>query len=197
MSLAICSIAYRGIRSDAMKHIVTEAQFWCDDIGTEATWESCGDRSRLALERALQRLADEHGENMEDWRWGHASVAVMAHQPFDQVPLLRRLFSLVATKSGDSSSPDVAHYDAHAPFGVIAAASMRMIVDWSDPTLLRINRLHRPVRPPLSPLHHADMTRLWAEGRYAEIRMDAGSPQLGEQNRLLLSPKEPTLNAGG
>ena len=130
--------AYAGVRAEAMAHIVEAAPHWCDDRTTAAVRESCVDRAAVALGRAVAALRREQGDDWRGWRRPAAAGARLAHRPFDGVPVLGDFFGATVAKDGDPSTLDVAHRAEAPPHRVVAAASMRMIVDWSRPETLEM-----------------------------------------------------------
>ena len=189
-------LAYRGIRSDAMRHVIGEARAWCDDITTGERRETCADMAADAFRSALDNLGTSFGEDHQDWRWEDAAPVVIAHQPMGQIPVIGRLFDIVTSKGGDASSPDVAHHDGSSPFATISAASMRMVVDWSEPDRLRIVASTGQSGHPAS-AHYADMTRLWSEGEHISLDLGSGLASQGVRRELRLVPKAHGNDIGG
>jgi penicillin amidase len=74
---------------------------WCDDRATPAA-ESCAMQTGAAMTRALDELANRHGDDVAAWRWSDAHVARSEHRPFSRVPVLHRLFELRAPVGGDT-----------------------------------------------------------------------------------------------
>ena len=178
--------AFDGIRPNTMYRIVHLSPQWCDDIGTTERVETCADSATVALERAYHSLTLRFGGNVDSWSWGAAQPVVMEHIPFSQIALIRRLFSIETTKSGDSSSPDVAHYRVNEPFTITAAASMRMLVDWSKPAQMRMISATGQSGHPLSG-HHHDMTDFWRNGRLVTLDFPHTPSSKGRHLQLAIS----------
>jgi penicillin amidase len=181
--------AYRGVRSDFMRHVLTEATGWCDDVATPVP-ETCAQQSARAFRVALQALAQRYGPDWRAWRWGAAHPAVMAHQPFDESGILRTLFSLALPVGGDSSTINVAHPGIardEPPFGAVHAATYRAIYDLADPDGSRWIAATGQSGHPLSP-HYRDLARLWRDGHYTAMTMRAVHFQANAVGTLTLRP---------
>jgi penicillin amidase len=176
---------YRGIRSDAMRHIIESAPAWCDDRGSAGVVESCADMADAALATALDRLDRRYGGRWRQWRWGAASRVHMAHQPLDAVWGLRRLFSLAAEGGGDAGTVDVARYAAAAPYTTVAAASLRLVADLAEPATLHAILPSGQSGHPLS-RHFADQKEMWRHGRLHPMHIADGARE--ERHILRLSP---------
>lgn len=178
--------AFQGIRSAAMRHILEQAPGWCDDITTPDLTESCGDMATAALTGALGELRAAYGADWRDWRWGEASRARLAHRPLDAVPGIDRLFSIfTGTGGGDAGTVHVARYAATAPYGSVAAASLRMVTDLAQPGTLYAVLPTGQSGHPLSP-HYNDQTGRWRNGKLHALEI----AQPGDQSRseLMLRP---------
>ena len=160
--------AYRGLRTEAMRHIIENAPIWCDDTTIPETVQSCVDMAERAFRTALAELRDEHGEAWREWRWGEASRVHMAHRPMDAIFGLRRLFSLETPGGGDGSTVDVARYLPHAPYTTVMAASLRIVADLAEPfsfdAILPAGQSGHPLSR-----HYRDQTALWHEGRLHRV----------------------------
>ena len=161
---------YRGIRARAMRHILGRAPEWCDDVRTSGRIETCDDMAALALESALLELRAAFGREWRSWRWGTASRVEMAHRPFGGVPGLGRLFSIGTDGGGDAGSVDVARYAADAPYATIAAASLRVVADLTEPGTLHAILPTGQSGHPLSP-HFSDQTESWRRGELHVLKM--------------------------
>jgi penicillin G amidase len=160
--------AYQGIRTDAMRHILTHAPEWCNDVRTTERVETCTEMATLAFDTALAELEAEHGSDWRRWRWGEASRVHMAHRPLDAIWGLRRLFSLGAPGGGDAGTVDVARYAASDPYTTVMAASLRIVADLAEPAILHAILPAGQSGHPLSP-HFSDQTAAWREGRLHRI----------------------------
>ncbi|MCB2017894.1 MAG: penicillin acylase family protein [Hydrogenophaga sp.] len=101
---------------------------WCGPTGCEAA-------SAAALDRALDRILAEQGEDVTRWRWGTAHPAISVHRPFGNVKSLAPLFNVRRETGGDPFTINVGQYHpdkADAPFANRHAASLRAIYDLAD-----------------------------------------------------------------
>lgn len=145
---------------------------WCDDPKTEQQ-ETCADASNAALDKALEQLSKQFGNNPRNWSWGNAHIAVSEHRPLSKVPLLGSLFNLSQPFPGDSFSINVGRLElmrAENPYETKQAPSLRTIYDLSDlEKSLFIyqsgqsgwvqNKLYR------------NMSSLWAKNEYLPLQM--------------------------
>lgn len=107
---------------------------WCDDPKT-SIFESCADASNAAMDKALEQLSNQFGNNPKNWLWGNAHTAVSEHRPLSKVPLLGSLFNLSQPFPGDSFSINVGRLEllkADNPFETKQAPSLRAIYDLSN-----------------------------------------------------------------
>lgn len=182
----------RGRRSDSLRWILSNAANRCDDKTTVDIAETCEDIAARALDDAMQSLIAQYGDDWRSWRWGDAAPVIMAHQPFSNVPWLRRFFEIRTEKGGDPSSPNVASHATSDPFATIAAASMRMLVDWASPDEAAFTNASGQSGHPLS-RHWDDLTSLWRDGRYLSLVVPGTQPAGHRANRaeatLLLTPE--------
>ena len=98
------------------------SQGWCDRRGAGAA-DSCKEVAAQALETALADSRPDTALTGASWRWGDAHPALLAHRPFEQVPLLRDWFSRLVPVGGDGAtvnvaSPGLARPDV--PFGCVS-----------------------------------------------------------------------------
>jgi penicillin amidase len=145
---------------------------WCNDPQTEQV-ENCADASNAALDKALEQLSTQFGNNPKNWLWGNAHIAVSEHRPLSKVPLLGSLFNLAQPFPGDSFSINVGRLEllrTENPFETKQAASLRTLYDLSDlEQSLFIyqagqsgwvqNKLYR------------NMSTLWARNEYLPLQM--------------------------
>jgi penicillin G amidase len=162
---------------------------WCDDQGTQVA-ETCPAQTARALDDALAELGKAYGHaDVTRWRWDALHHAVNAHRPFDNVPVLRRLFSLRVPRGGASSTVDVAHptLRGERPYDAELAASYRAVYDLSD---LDASLYVIPTGQsgnPLSPFY-ADQMPLWAQNSYFTIPTAPAEVAKIAQYKLSLRP---------
>ncbi|WP_269460290.1 penicillin acylase family protein [Polynucleobacter necessarius] len=83
----------RNYRAPLLLQIKNPNSPWCDDPKTQAV-ESCQDSSNKALDKALDYLSKEYGNDPNTWAWGKAHIAILEHRPFSKVPLIGGLFNI-------------------------------------------------------------------------------------------------------
>ena len=162
---------YRN-RAPFLVRVLSRSQGWCDRRGAGAA-DSCKEVAAQALETALAALSARYGSDWRSWRWGDAHPALLAHRPFEQVPLLRDWFSRLVPVGGDGTtvnvaSPGLARPDV--PFAAFHAAGFRAIYDLAAPDRSRWVVATGQSGHPLSP-YYVDQAQLWREGRYLTMSM--------------------------
>lgn len=117
-----------------LKNIVNDPDtVWCDNVLTTPK-ETCVDAASMALDNALDSLEESLGKNMNKWQWGNIHHTQYPHNPFSEVPALRRFFHRDIANGGDGYTVDVAPpgYKEEDPFSQYHVASYRQVVDMSD-----------------------------------------------------------------
>ncbi len=124
----------RNYRVPLLNQLKNPNSPWCDDPKTELV-ESCQDSSNKALDKALEYLSKEYGNDPSSWAWGKAHIATSEHRPFSKVPLLSSLFNIKTPFPGDSFSVNVGRLEllrSKNPYETLQAPSLRTIYDLSD-----------------------------------------------------------------
>lgn len=93
----------RNYRAPLLNQVQNPNSPWCDNSKTERV-ESCQESTNLALDKALDYLSKEYGNDPQNWAWGKAHIAISEHRPFSKVPLLGGFFNIKAPFPGDSFS---------------------------------------------------------------------------------------------
>ena len=186
--------AWAEIRDKAgfLRRVLAGSTTWCDRQGT-AEVESCTGITAAALDAAMTNLSGRYGPDWRRWRWSDAHPALLAHRPFDQVPMLRGWFSRLVAVGGDATtinvaSPGVARPEF--PFAAVHAAGYRAIYDLAQPDRSRWIVSTGQSGQPLSP-YYVDQASLWAEGRYLTMSMDRRDFSSGGVGTLSLRPAGP------
>ena len=106
---------------------------WCDNILTTPK-ETCIDAASMALDDALDLLETDFGKNMDKWEWGKIHRTQYPHNPFSEVPALRRFFHREIANGGDTYTIDVAppSYKEDTLFSQYHVVSYRQVVDVSE-----------------------------------------------------------------
>ena len=142
---------------------------WWDDRRTPDVVETRDEMIRRALVEARLRLTREQGKDPSLWTWGHAHTLSLQAVPTGQVSATAPLHGLLnagpVELPGGPAAVDALGYDASSgTFEVVAAPSMRMVVDLADPDRSRwVNQTGQSAHPG-SP-HYTDQLDAWATGR--------------------------------
>ncbi len=155
---------YWGLRPEVMEAVLTERPDWCDDAKRPGT-ETCAGRLAQSLAAALAELRLAYGDDIGEWRWGRAHVAVFANPVFSHIPMLRdRLDPAIATGgAGDTvdHAPSLLRNDRN-PFEQTFGASLRIITDLAAPRDSRMIIAPGQSGNPFSG-HFADLLRRWRD----------------------------------
>jgi penicillin G amidase len=162
----------RNYRGPLIRQVQNPSSPWCDDPKTEAV-ESCQQSSNNALDKALEYLSKEYGNDPASWAWGKAHIAISEHRPFSKVPLLGILFNIKTPFPGDSFSINVGRLElmqSKNPYETLQAPSLRTIYDLSDlEKSLFVYQTGQSgwVQSKL----YRNMNSLWANNEYLPLRM--------------------------
>lgn len=147
-----------------------------DDAKAAASWcapLSCAEQSSRALERSLDRIAAQQGNDPVAWRWGPWHSALSAHRPLGNVAALAGFFDIAVPTGGDNWTVNIGQYwanDLRVPFANRHAASMRAIYDLAD--LEKSQFIYQTGQSGLvfSP-RYRDMKDQWAAVQYRPLRL--------------------------
>ncbi|MDE2184456.1 MAG: penicillin acylase family protein [Alphaproteobacteria bacterium] len=161
---------------------------WCDDIRTVAV-ETCATEIRLALVDALTELGNDYGSDMARWRWGRAHHAIFAHQPFDQIPLLKDIFDREVETSGGAFTIRRGdfRYSDERPYAATHGSGYRAIYDLAHPDN-SIFVITTGESGNVFSHYYTDMIALWAGGEYVRIPTDRGEINKASKYLLTLYP---------
>lgn len=135
----------------------------------------CDEAVASAFDRALDGIAATEGDDVDDWRWGDAHRAPMAHPFLSRLPVLNRLFDIgIATDGGFYTINRGASRieDPNHPFADDHGAGYRAVYDLSDLDNSQFMIATGQSGNPLSP-HYGDLVTPWRDGAHFAI---AGSP---------------------
>jgi penicillin G amidase len=146
------------------------ASAWCAPL-------TCAEQSSRALERTLDRIAAQQGNDPQAWRWGPWHAALSAHRPLGNVAALAGFFDVAVPTGGDSWTVNVGQYwanDPRVPFANRHAASLRAIYDLAD--LEKSQFIYQTGQSGLvfSP-RYRDMKDQWAAVQYRPLRLRPGA----------------------
>lgn len=180
---------YWDLRPDVVELMLTQRRQWCDDVTTPAR-ETCEARVAQALDRALDFLAERHGRNPAEWRWGDAHQAKLAHPVLGKLPLLWRLSDVQLPTDGDAFTINRGQgivSDQAEPFAHVQGAGYRAVYDLAD---LDNSRFMQAAGQSGNPLSHfyANLAWRWRDGR--AIRIPA-SPASGPKDKLAVLTLNP------
>jgi len=162
----------RNYRSSLIQQVTKPNSPWCDDPKT-VQFESCQESSNKALDKALDYLSNEYGNDPAKWAWGKAHIAVSEHRPLSKVPLIGRLFNIKTPFPGDSFTINVGRLEliqSSNPYETLQAPSLRTIYDLSNlEKSLFIYQTGQSgwVQSKL----YRNMNSLWANNEYLPLKM--------------------------
>jgi penicillin amidase len=162
----------RNYRHPLIQQVSNPNSPWCDDPKTQQ-FESCQDSSNKALDKALEYLNNEYGNDPTTWVWGKAHIAISEHRPLSKIPLLGSLFNIKTPFPGDSFSINVGRLElmqSKNPYETLQAPSLRTVYDLSDlEKSLFIYQTGQSgwVQSKL----YRNMSSLWANNEYLPLKM--------------------------
>jgi penicillin G amidase len=104
---------------------------WCENV-LLAPAESCVDTAQTALDNALDELVERLGRNMAQWQWGKLHHTQYEHNPFSQVPILRRLFHRSIPNGGTFHTVNLAGVHFSDRYDQYGLPSYRQIINLND-----------------------------------------------------------------
>lgn len=182
--------AYWDLRAEAVRHMLTDAPGWCDDVSTPDA-ERCADALSASLAAALAAITERHGSDMSGWSWGLEHKAALNHRLLGRVPVVGTLFDLSVATDGDAHTVNrgttrVGSHDA--PFSHVHGAGFRGVYDLADLDRSRFVIATGQSGNPLSP-HWGDFVGLWSSGGTVTLAGDADRLRAQGAARLLLTPE--------
>jgi penicillin amidase len=169
--------------------VLTRNRHWCDDVTTPDK-EDCNARIALALDRALDDIAQRQGEDIARWRWGDAHRAALVNRVLTHVPLAGRFADLdVATDGGnDTVNRGLMAESGANPFAHAHGAGFRAVYDLADLARSRFVLATGQSGNPLSP-HYGDMVERWRDGGHVTIATDKETARQRAVSTLVIKPK--------
>ena len=151
---------------------VDGAAVWCDIIQSAAV-ETCPELARIALDEALLRLKERHGDSIESWRWGDEHQAAHDHPVLGEVPILKYFVNLRQSTSGDGDTlmRGVTKGTEPDPFLNVHGAGYRGVYDFADPDSSVFITATGQSGHPLS-RYYDDLGELWRRGEYIPMSLD-------------------------
>jgi penicillin amidase len=118
----------RHFRAGVEGMLANPDAFWCGPSACQLAIDQ-------SMDKTLQRLSTQFGQDPARWRWGDLHPAISAHRPFGSVAGLSRVFDSRVPSAGDLFTVNVGQYwanDAKTPFANRHAASLRAVYDLAD-----------------------------------------------------------------
>ncbi|UWQ21195.1 penicillin acylase family protein [Jannaschia sp. W003] len=164
------------------------ASAWCDVIQSTAQ-ETCTAIARLALDDALQDLAERFGARVEGWRWGDAHEARHDHPVLGETPFLGGLVNIRQSSSGGDNTLQRGRTAGTGPdpFANVHAAAYRGVYDFADPESSVFISSTGQSGHFLS-RHYDDLGVLWRRGEYIPMTLDPELARAGAVGVTVLVP---------
>lgn len=163
-----------------------ENSHWFDNVRTEEV-ETRDDVAVRSFGEAVASLEAKLGEDTSKWEWGRVHKIEFRH-PLDRSSIVKRLFNLGPYPfPGDGESVNRGTFDFNKPYGVTMAASVRHIMDFSQPSkTLGIHTTGQSANP-VSP-HFDDFVERWLAGECVTMTMDRDDFIGNIEGHLRLAP---------
>jgi len=155
---------YWGLKPEVMEAVLTERSDWCDDAKRPGT-VTCKDRLTQSLAAALTELRLAYGNDISQWQWARAHVAVFVNPVFVRIPILREWFDPSISTGGATDTVDHAPSQIRResnPFEQVFGASLRIITDLAAPKDSRMIITPGQSGNPLSG-HFVDLLVRWRD----------------------------------
>ncbi len=168
--------------------VVAESGPWFDDVSTPDVREDFTDRVFTAGDAARHWLAEKMGDNPYRWKWG-----TVHHLTFNS-PVRRSGIGTEMMGGGTHAYPgsgetlNRGRYDFTDPFAVTVAASMRMVVDFSDPDRIMAS-LPSGVTGRAFHSHQTDQTKDFIDGAPAYWWFSDAAITAHTTETLVLNPE--------
>ena len=180
-----------GRKGPFIQRVLEERGVWCDIVHTAAV-ETCDEMLARALVAATDRVASEHGDDPDTWRWGDEHLAVAEHRPFADTPLAP-LFNLSGPAPGSMYAINAFSFsplEDERPFASTHGPGFRAVYDLAD--LGRSLFVHSTGQSGniLSPWYRS-MEQDWRGGEYFTIPTKRAEYEANAAGRLRLIPTRP------
>ena len=156
--------SFGGLKPLFLKAVLQGRTIWCAGPG-EPIPNSCDKAVADALDSALDDLGKRFGDNMADWRWGDAHVAMFDALLFRYIPVLDNMTRLAVGTGGDDFTIQRGGFFDADPSGFrhVHGAGLRAVYDLSDLDGSRFMIATGQSGSPVS-AHWGDMLELWRDG---------------------------------
>ncbi len=193
---------YKGSRPLFIERVyrdLDDAGRWCDDTKTAEVTEACSDMAARALDRALETLAGQYGNDIDDWRWGEAHQALHKHSTLGDVgttvlgvSLSLGPFVNIAheTSGGDYTlnRGAMAHLGPD-PYTNVHAAGLRAVFDLADLDRSMFIVSTGASGHPLSD-YYDNLAPLWRSGELVPMSTDRETIDSGALGTLVIAPDQ-------
>ncbi|HEY3908399.1 MAG TPA: penicillin acylase family protein [Stellaceae bacterium] len=155
---------YWDLKPRVIEAVLTQRPDWCADPKRPGA-ETCATRLAQSLRAALAELRQAYGNDMAEWRWGRAHVAVFANPVFSRIPVLRGWYDPSISTPGAYDTVNrgpSAIRDPRHPFEQVFGAGLRIITDLAAPNDSQMIITTGQSGNPLSG-HFADLVRRWRD----------------------------------
>ncbi|RVU39187.1 penicillin acylase family protein [Hwanghaeella grinnelliae] len=166
-----------------------EEAAWCDDVQTAET-EDCAQVLSASLDETVTQLQERFGDDIADWRWGAAHVAIFENRFLGRLPGLNGFANLrIETSGGDhtlnrgQSTPSSDPLFRHGH-----GAGYRAVYDLADLANSRFSLAGGQSGNPVSP-HYDDLLDDWRDGRYFRSGGRVGDIDPAAERILVLNPR--------
>ena len=178
-----------GRKGPFIQRVLERREVWCDDGGT-AEVERCDEMLARALVIAVDRIARDHGDDPDTWRWGDVHVAIAEHRPFGETALAP-LFNVSGAAPGSIYAVNAFSFgtlDEERPFASTHGPGFRAIYDLAD--LDRSLFIHSTGQSGnvLSALYRS-FEEDWREGEYITVPTARAAFESNALGRLRLVPR--------
>ena len=178
-----------GRKGPFVQRVLEERGVWCDDVDT-AVVETCDEMLARALAIAMDRLASDHGDDPDAWRWGDEHVAIAEHRPFGATPLAP-LFNLTGPAPGSIYAVNAFSFsplEDERPFAATRGPGFRAVYDLADLDRSLFVQSTGQSGNILSPWYRS-FEKGWRDGEYFTIPTMRAAYASNATGRLLLMPR--------
>jgi penicillin amidase len=180
---------YSRPRPRFLLHVLANRPRWCDDINTGPP-ETCAEILRGALDKTLDRLAKDHGGDMNAWRWGARHRAYFPNRFFAAIPVIGDFTSTrIETDGGDHTiNRGMTVWRGENRHSHTHGAGLRAVYDLGNLANSRFMIGTGQSGNPFSP-HYGDLTVRWRDGKHLTIAGSRDAVRARATGILTLVPK--------
>ena len=178
-----------GRKGPFVQRVLEERGVWCDDVDT-ASVETCDEMLARALVVAMDRVASDHGDDPDTWRWGDEHRAIAEHRPFADTPLAP-LFNLGGPAPGSIYAVNAFSFsplEDERPFTATDGPGFRAIYDLADLERSLFVQSTGQSGNVLSPWYRS-FEKGWRDGEYVTIPTERSAYESNAAGRLRLAPR--------